>query len=145
MNKRGEIILSILYLKGKVWGRTYLQKLLYLLNREVFDNTLFDYKFHKYGPYSEDINVEITTLETERQIEEKAVLTKGLNTAYTYELTENGKKIASDIFIKKLSNKEREKLIEYINKFGSFSSTELLRYVYSKYPEVAENSIFEGF
>ena len=142
MVSQKEIILSIFYLKHKVWGRTYLQKLIYLINREIFKEQLFDFKFYKYGPYSEEINEELTDLEIEGNIDENAQRTKGFHTAYTYELTENGKKVASDIFNRKLDVALRDKLINYINKFGNYTPTELLKYVYEEYPEVTENSEF---
>ncbi len=143
MDKQKNILLSVIYLLGKVWGRTYLQKFLYLLNREVFNDNLFDYKNYKYGPFCEDINDELTFLEVEGKVQEIPTITKGLNTSYTYELTESGKKIATEIFDKKVSVKIKHKLIEYTNKFRNYSPTDLLKYVYEKYPEVTENSVFE--
>ena len=56
MDEKQNIILSVLYLLEKIWGRTYLQKFLYLLNREVFNEKLFDYEPYKYGPFCSDIN-----------------------------------------------------------------------------------------
>ncbi|MFH1972647.1 MAG: hypothetical protein ABIJ18_04180 [archaeon] len=141
MNEQKEIMLSVIYLLEKVWGRTYLQKFFYLLNREVFKGHLFSYDLYKYGPFSEQINTQLTELEIEGLVEEKALLTKGLHTAYTYKLTKKGQKYASNIFIK-LPNKTRDELVNYTNKFKQYSPTELLRFVYEKYPEVTKNSIY---
>jgi uncharacterized protein YwgA len=137
-----DIILSSVYLLGKVWGRTYLQKFIYLFNREVFDEKLFEYSFYKYGPFSQEINEELAELEIEGLVEERAELTGQLNTAYTYELTDSGKKEADKTFNQKIDAKTREKLIAYVNRFRSYTPTQLLRFVYAKYPEVAENSEF---
>jgi|SRR3989338_1893286 len=143
MDEKQNIILSVLYLLEKIWGRTYLQKFLYLLNREVFNEKLFDYEPYKYGPFCSDINEDLADLENEGLIEEIPELTRGLETAYTYSLTEKGKSITEDIFNKKLNASMRSKLIEYTNKFRHYTPTELLKYVYEKYPEVTENSEFE--
>lgn len=142
MNKREKIVLATLYLLKKVWGRTYLQKFIYLLNREVFKDELFEYKYYKYGPYSSEINESITILENSNLVEESAEETKGLKTAYTYKLTTHGEKIASKIFHTELTVKERDKLMNYATEFKNHSPTELLLHVYQKYPEVTENSIY---
>ena len=144
MNKKREMIVSVLYLLGKVWGRTFLQKFFYLLNRERYNQELFEYEFYKYGPFCDEINEELTDLEIEGDVDETAELTKGFNTSYTYELTKKGKESAQEIFNNKLSNEDRNNLIEYVNKFRDYTPTELLKYVYEKYPEVTENSEFEN-
>ncbi|EMR75044.1 hypothetical protein MBGDF03_00084 [Thermoplasmatales archaeon SCGC AB-540-F20] len=143
MDKGIEVLLSILYLLDRVWGRTYLQKLLFLLNTEVYDGKIFEFKEYKYGPFSIGINNAVTKLNEDRLIDERAVGTKGSEIAYNYTLTRKGKRVASDIFEKRLSSKERKKLIEYTNKFRRYSPTELLLYVYQEYPEYTKYSIFE--
>ena len=98
MANQRDILLSVFYLRDKIWGRTYLQKFIYLLNREVFENKLFEYTHYRFGPFCEEINEELAELEEEGAIEEKAELTQGLNTAYTYSITVYGKKVAADAF-----------------------------------------------
>jgi uncharacterized protein YwgA len=142
VDKGTEVLLSILYLLDRVWGRTYLQKLLFLLNTEVYNGKIFEFTEYKYGPFSIDINTAVTKLYEERLIDEKAVGTKGSEIAYTYTLTRKGKRVASAIFEKKLSPRERSKLIEYTNKFRRYSPTDLLLYVYQEYPEYTKYSIF---
>lgn len=143
MNKKEQIILSTLYLLGKVHGRTFLQKFMYLLNVEIFNEKLLDYNFYKYGPFSNELNDTITELEFTNNIKEEAVQTKNLYTAYNYELTNEGYEKAKQIFNEKLTVEEKDKLIRYTIDYRNFTPTQLLKYVYNKYPEVAENSIFE--
>lgn len=143
MDKGQEIILSALYLLDEIWGRTYLQKFLFLLNSEIYNGNIFEFRKYKYGPFCDTINNAVTELNEKHIIKENPVLTKGLETGYKYSLTNRGKKIANDIFENKLSPNEREKLIEYTNRFRRYSPTELLKYVYQKYPGYIENNVFQ--
>jgi len=143
LSKGQNIVLSILYLQGEIWGRTYLQKFLYLLNRQAFNKEIFKFKHYKYGPFSTELNHLMTELEFKDIVEEKPEKTRGLETAYRYILTEKGKKLANKIFESELTAKERKDLIEYTNRFKRYSPTELLKYVYQQYPEVTERSEFK--
>jgi uncharacterized protein YwgA len=142
LSKGQDIVLSILYLQGEIWGRTYLQKFLYLLNREKFKEKLFKFSPYRYGPFSSELSNLMIDLESIGLIEEKSEKTKGLETAYRYILTEKGKNIAGKIFEDDLTAEERKELIEYTNKFKRHSATELLKYVYQQYPEETERSEF---
>ena len=143
MDKVEEIILSALYVLDEIWGRTYLQKFLFLLNCELYNGDVFSFRKYKYGPFCDAINNIVTKLDEINIIKEKPVLTKGYKTGYKYSLTNRGKKIARNIFYNKLSIKEKKILLEYKNRFGNYSPTELLKYVYQKYPVYIENSEFE--
>ena len=143
MDKGHEIILSALYLLDEIWGRTYLQKFLFLLNSEMYNGDVFKFRKYKYGPFCDDIINAVTELDEKHIINEKPVLTRGFKTGYKYSLTYKGKKIAKDIFENKLSKKEKDVLIQYKNKFGHYSPTELLKYVYQKFPMYIENSTFD--
>lgn len=143
MDKKKEVILSVFFLLNVVNGRTFLQKFFYLLNREVFAEELFNYKPYKYGPFSQDINLEISELEKDGLIKENRILIKGKGIAYSYELTPKGKDSAQKTFNNKLTSNERTSLVNYTNQFRGFSPTQLLKYVYEKYPEVTKNSLFE--
>jgi uncharacterized protein YwgA len=143
LSKGKDIVLSIIYLQGEIWGRTYLQKFLYLLNREKYKQQLFKFKHYKYGPFSSELSNLMTELDWMGIIEERAEKTGGLETAYRYILTEKGKKIAGRTFEEQLTALERKDLIEYTNRFKRHSATELLKYVYQQYPEVTERSEFK--
>ncbi|MBU0498235.1 MAG: hypothetical protein KKC68_02030 [Candidatus Thermoplasmatota archaeon] len=142
MNKGNEILLSVIYLLGEVWGRTYLQKLLFLLNTELFDNTLFSFTGYKYGPFSIEINTAITGFLKENIVMGHEEQTKTSTTAYRYTLTRKGKKLAKRILKEKLSNDERCALVAYTSRFETYTPTDLLLFVYKKYPEYTRYSIF---
>jgi len=120
-----------------------LQKLLFLLNTEVYNSTLFSFKEYKYGPFSIDVNTAVTKLHNECIIEEHTQRAKGTAIGYRYNLTDNGKRIAQEIIEKQLTTKERKTLIEYTKRFRYYTPTELLLYVYHQYPAFTRYSIFE--
>jgi hypothetical protein len=143
MDKAEEIVLSALYVLDEIWGRTYLQKFIFLINRELYNGDIFRFRSYKYGPFCDAINNIVSRLNEINMIHEKPVLTKGYKTGYKYSLTKKGKKIAQDIFNDKISKKEKNIIIEYKDRFGNYSPTDLLKYVYQKYPTYIENSEFE--
>ena len=51
--------------------------------------------------------------------------------------------LLQDIFNDKISKREKNIIIEYKNRFGDYSPTDLLKYVYQNYPMYIENSEFE--
>jgi len=120
-----------------------LQKLLFLLNAEVYNSRLFSFKEYKYGPFSIDVNAAVTNLHNECIVEEHAQRTKGIAIGYRYNLTDKGKRLAKEIIEKQLTLKEKKTLIEYTKRFGHYTPTELLLYVYHRYPEFTRYSIFE--
>jgi hypothetical protein len=144
MDKAEEVILSALYVLDEVWGRTYLQKFIFLLNCELYNDDVFRFRKYKYGPFCDAINIIVSKLNEICIICEKPVFTKGYKTGYKYSLTNMGKKIAREIFNDNLTAKEKKIFTEYKNKFSNYSPTELLKYVYQKYPIYIENSEFEN-
>jgi uncharacterized protein YwgA len=120
-----------------------LQKLLFLLNTEVFHSRLFSFTEYKYGPFSIDVNTALTRLLNECVIEEHAQRMKGTAIGYRYNLTDKGKRLAEEIIEKHLSVKEKKVLREYTQRFRCYTPTELLLYVYHRYPEFTRYSIFE--
>ena len=143
MDKVEEIILSSLYLLKEIWGRTYLQKFLFLFNQKLNDGDIFKFKKYKYGPFSENINKTVTRLNEKNIIREKPVLTRGYKTGYKYSLTNKGKAIGREIYKYKLTTREKNILIDLSERFKNYSPTELLKYVYQRYPIYVENSEFK--
>jgi hypothetical protein len=143
MDKAEEVILSALYVLDEIWGRTFLQKFIFLINCELYNGNVFRFRKYKYGPFCDTINNIVSKFNEISIIHEKPVLTKGYKTGYKYSLTNKGKKIAEKIFKDRISLEEKKIFIEYKNRFGKYSPTELLKYVYQKYPIYIENSDFK--
>jgi len=158
----------------EIRGITRLEKLLFLLEKETaFGEYLRkDYKFepYHYGPYSVEVFdqiealedaglVETTTVEAKHSVETYDALQieldvivddTSLDTARQetkklsiYKLTEKGMKVGKALF-DSLSEDEKRKLNEVKTKFNSISLQRLLRYIYTKYPEAAKESVIKG-
>jgi len=89
-SKRGLLLFLLDYLKG-IKGRTRIQKMLYLTDKLGW-NTISDYYFYQYGPYSEKLKRELDLLVRHGLIEEKEEEKPNGNTLYEYGLTTNGSK-----------------------------------------------------
>ncbi len=143
METKKQIILSIFHQLQEIYGRTYIQKLVFLLNKEVFKQELFSYLNYKFGPYSIEVNSELTNLVKEGLVDELEEMSKHSNNlVYKYKLTEMGLNEAKKSY-NNLDRKTKDLINDYIKKFADFTPTEILRYVYKKYPEVTVNSQFE--
>lgn len=144
-------------------GITRLEKLLFLLDRETkFKDEIaepFTFEAYHYGPYSSAVYDAVDFLRAmrlldERQIdvasgmdvsEESGVLDEtDLNQPNIYVerqlfLTDDGKAVAQ-VLSTRVTPVGKAALIEVKDKYGSMPLRQLLRYVYSRYPEFTEKS-----
>ena len=139
INKK-EALLVVFYEMGNVFGRTFLQKLMFLINKEIVET--FKYQAYLYGPFSSELNDTLNEFVSAGLIEEKLLPGKSNHDYYQYSLTESGKNETAKIFFSKENIKKKQKIGEMCKKFIDFNATELLRYVYQKYPDMARESKF---
>lgn len=143
--------------RGRVDGVTRLEKLLYLAGKEGLSNLLedpFEFIPYHYGPYSKGIYEAVELLERLDLIREERVLLSGnldeaeevLATSGDQEgverrfvLTEQGTKVAAAL--KRKFPKAYELLAEIKERYGPLPLSELIRYVYARYPKDAEESL----
>ncbi len=155
-----------------ITGVTRLNKLLFLLEKEAGDNYKgFEFTPYKMGPYSSQINpvleflttfpdpknplVELkeghvqsgTNVEQSQYIEDlassedKSVELNKYNTA-TFNLTEQGKRLAEEIW--RAAPADVKQSVEKVKqKYTPLTLKDLLRYVYSAYPEMTVKSIIK--
>lgn len=143
MENKKEIIQGIFFKFKEIYGRTYIQKLIFLLNKELYSDSRFKYTYYKFGPYSSEVNLEISNLIKENIISEKEQISSHSNNiGYKYSLTDPGKKECEKSF-NNLNKKTQNCITEYVEKFSNYRPTEILKYVYEKYPEVTINSEFK--
>lgn len=120
------------------------QKIAFLVLRnfeELFE--FFDFKPHKFGPYSESLDYALEEIKNK----EEAGIEKD-----TIKITENGKKKLNELeLITELSEKEKknkeliEKAIENIKEdFINFTSNEMLAFIYKSEPDYIGDSIVAG-
>lgn len=152
---------------GGITGRTRLQKLVYLAQLEGVLNCEegmgFSFVPYKYGPFSKDLALAVDFLiskgficeqlsdsETPIEDEDCAVDQEYLlpndieDTSCSYnepsfQLSEKGINLAQTLYAD-LDNPEKERLSELRTRFGRLSLRQLLKYVYTHYPEGAERS-----
>lgn len=145
MNSRDNIPLALLAANDQesIEGRTRLQKLIFLAQKEVEDSTenkdLYDFIAYDYGPFAKEIYQDIDSFKRRDLIEESPeILDDGVVT-YHFTLTEKGKEFVSstdfqnDELLAELENKKK--------KYADKDLENLVEYVYSEYPEYAENSV----
>jgi uncharacterized protein YwgA len=116
---------------NKIYGRTYLQKIFFLIENELFTDLDFNYIKYNYGPFSKDLHLSVNELIKKGLVEERTIYS-GEHETHLFELTKKGKIYADQI---SQQNKNKYKKIDkFCDKFRNHSPSELLRYVYSNYP-----------
>jgi len=144
-------------------GITRLEKLIFLLEQETeFEKEVaepFTFEPYHYGPYSAAVYSAVDFLRAMRLIDERQVdVSSGLDISEEAEaldqsdlnpdspyierqliLTGDGKAVAK-VLSTRVSSSGKEALTEIKDRYGSMPLRQLLRYVYSRYPEFAERS-----
>lgn len=126
--------------QGRIEGRTRLQKLAFLVDRQSdkSDDTLFEFIPYHYGPFSEGILHELDDMKKDGLIEERTVDLSDGNTKYIYNITDEGEE--------RLNGAERESkeipsvTEDVVSQFNSMPISRLLEHVYNKYPQMTKNS-----
>jgi uncharacterized protein YwgA len=135
-----KLVLLVLGLAGgHIETETRMQKLVFLVNQEVFHWVKF--VADKYGPYSEELMKAVDKLEKEG----KLVYIWDDDGVFKYFLTEKGKEDAKKL-LSQLKDKDEDKLkkaMEIIQKYKDKPPTYLAAYTHKYYPEYAEKSIIK--
>lgn len=132
--KTKEVLLTLFLLMGKIVGRTKLQKIVYLLQREQNISHGVNFEIYFYGPFSRDLNAEVDLLVREQMIVSEEGITRSGDRFFEYSISEKGRKEAMKIF-DKMSKSDKEKIITHTSKFNNMTPTEIVKYVYSSYPD----------
>lgn len=188
-------MLLLLYVDdcSSIRGRTRLQKMVFVFEEEIlkqngFDKllsqnhqqSLFDFKPHYYGPFSEKVltnmeffvNVGMVEAKCDIQdgdfeealagIDDQQILMDDLrelpdgledDEAYgiedefciepEYFLSETGKKYVNEKLIVFISGEQKNALTILKKNFNKISLNNILRYVYTKYPNMSEESLIK--
>ena len=143
--------------------RDHAPKLLFLLEEETdFSKEIaepFAFEPYHYGPYSAEVYSAVDFLKAMRLLEERQIeIGSGLDVSEEAEafdapdlnqadqyverqlrLTEDGKAVAK-VLSTRVSPEGKKALTEIKNRYGAMPLTQLLRYVYSRYPRFTEKS-----
>lgn len=141
MNKQNNIndlIILVVGIVGCVYGRTYMQKLFFLIEKELFNRIDLNYVKYHYGPYSRLLRDGIQLMISDGFIKESISISDG-HEGHCYELTTKGKKHFDNLKITEINS--ASKLSSFCNKYKHYSPSEILRLVYSKYPSWTVNSV----
>ncbi len=126
--RRSELLSAVLRHVGTVHGRTRLQKMIFLAQKELGVEPLFDFQKHYYGPYSGDLTETLERMISRGDIVEE-IEEVGDAIRYSYSLSEDADKFIKPIESFGLSPDSHDTL----RKLSQISLTALLSYVYQKY------------
>jgi len=150
-------------LHDRLAGITRLEKLVFLLERETPLGDRMteepDFVAHNFGPFSQKVYQAIDMLSSAGLVDDSAsvsateedswesdeIIGESPDTSYTtrdFELTERGKKYYTALLAE--MPKDTEQLVSDVkNRFGGLPLRQLIRYVYTRHPELTENSIIK--
>ena len=129
-----EILLMVFLIAGKIVGKTKIQKLFYLLEREQKINIGVPFTVYLYGPFSRQLNKEVEILEHDGVLQCIPNSTYSHDVYYEYNISDNGMKKAMKLW-ESLPTDVKEKIIKHVSKFNSMTPTEIVNYVYDNYPD----------
>ena len=130
--------LLALYVVGEIRGKTKLQKLVFLLDKElnIIKDQGYNFVPYKYGPFSKELIEDVEMLILTGLVETKEEV-KEFNgeevTIVSYRLSERGKNIARQIY-DKLTYEEKRR-INKLKEYNAMSARTLTEYVHRRYPE----------
>jgi uncharacterized protein YwgA/predicted transcriptional regulator len=130
LRERGKWLLSLLHtVGGSLEGAVRLQKLLFLMKKELGVELPYHYAPFKHGPFCGEIYVDLMDLESVgwvnviREVAEPVLIS----------LTEEGKKVAREI-VESLPP-EIAQVLPKLKEYNKMPLSQLLEYVYTRYPK----------
>lgn len=144
---RSALILSALRSVDHFQGRTKLQKILYLANLCGW-NTIHDYRYYNYGPFSDTVTTELENFRKNGWVEERQFETKGGNITYTYDLTRQGQKVADSLAAKMEDPKLIKRTTSLVKELHKSSSDELeimatLVFILRNEPDISDDKLID--
>jgi len=133
---QSDLVLYVFNCIKEIHGKTFIQKLFFILMNQVKEIPQFEYFPYNYGPFSKELNQAVNDLIEEGYISETKV-----GEYFLYSITDKGSKVAED---QKTVNKDAKKQISQVcEHVKNLRPRELLEYVYKKYPESTVNSLLK--
>lgn len=130
-------------------GRTRLQKLVFLLEQELEEHSRSpiqgsDYGFipYDYGPFSKELYDDLDWLSEEGLVDASEKEMEDGQVKYDYEITDQGVEFVEQ----QLASADGQTIVELARdlkgEYNDVLLSNLIEYVYSEYPEYAENSVW---
>ncbi len=152
IDRRTDVVFILFYLAKSICGVTKLQKLLFLIEQETDffkeyeEDVAFNFAPYKMGPFSDEVYSELEFLLQLSAIDLTPMRdsTRGNPPDSRlrnkeFHITPKGEKIASQL-VEILEPEYEKELEELVEEYNTMELKELLRYVYTEYPEYAIES-----
>ena len=147
LSTRAKTLLYMIFkMGGCINGTTRMEKLPFLLEKELGVNLSYHYTAMPYGPYSTELLDELNLLRAQGllSISEEVVPVKNSGETKAverrnYYLTKEGKELCRKLS-KDFSVKTQASIIKLVEKYGNMSLQDLLDYVHKEYPLYKKNS-----
>lgn len=129
-------------------GRTRLQKMVFLMQKELEERSsapTLDYEFipYDYGPFSKDLYDDLDIMISQQFVDYIEEPLNSGNVKYVYELENNGKDLIESEPIDGEALSEILQVAREIRaRYGEMLLSKLIEFVYSEYPEYAERSVY---
>lgn len=131
----------------QIEGITRFQKLVFMAQNEIPDLQTGEYTFksYSYGPFSKELYDDIDKLVTNGYIERTVEQTGNGNEKHIYSLTKKGREYIRQILETESGSEdlEVESLRQLKDEYNDMPILQLIRLVYNKHPEYAEDSKLE--
>ena len=131
-DKDWALLLQLISNSKSVLGRTRLQKMVFLAEKE--EDTPFSLSFSKYyyGPYSSELQDTIDSMVASELVQEESYSTPTGDEGYKYTLTPHGAALLEQIGTG-ISRGEKKGIDRIVRKYSHMPLRELLDHVYSNY------------
>lgn len=130
-----------MFFAARIEGRTQLQKLTFLGQKEGKMEGGYNFRKWKFGPFSDDIWKDLDALVNHGEAMEIPQNSKeGEVLGYMYTLSKQGRDYVTNEILPKLDQETLNQLKTVIMRYSRMTLAELLTYVYQKYPDYTEKS-----
>ena len=143
MRRRDWVLLVTAAADGEPLSAVQLQKVLFLIGKDLDHQVgehYYDFRPFHYGPYAVAVYEDATRLNQEGLVLVAAASQGRWN---EYQATPNGTRVAATL-LQSLPKSDADRIRALVKWARSLSFEDLLRAVYTKYPEMRVNSRFRG-
>ena len=141
MKKSEMVLIGLSPSNGAYHSPAQVQKLFFLIDKNIsdeFGSEVFDFQPYNYGPFDRMVYVTLEELEVQGLVE--------INHSKSwkeYKLSKVGQEKGTEL-LNSLSPKARSYIADVSEFVRRLTFTQLITAIYKAYPEMRENSVFQG-
>ncbi len=134
MLEREALLLALLARLGRVWGKTRIQKLMFLSQADAVSsgNAPFRYYLYKHGPFSLDLALTLDSLRDHRYVNESLQRSSVGNPVYFYILTDEGRRALKDTEVSQFVQGWQSAIESVVQRYGSLDLPFLVEQAYDR-------------